>query len=86
MGSIVQLPNNTNTFSIVAVGQLPARIQKYWIVRSKKYKLSFFVRTDQTFILKSTRGSEPRAQLRDESLRDGTAGGRRRGGLLLGAI
>ncbi len=45
------------------------------MVRSKKYKISLFVRTDRSFILKSMRGSKPSAQLRDESLQDGTAVG-----------
>lgn len=53
----------------------PPRIQKLlaWLTRGGESKISFPVRTDKPFILKSVRGGEPSAQLRDESLRDGTA-------------
>lgn len=74
MGSIVQLPNHTKFFycRIWSTSSKDAKILA-WVTRGKKYKNFPLILTDQSFIWKSMRGSEPSAELRDESLQDDTA-------------
>lgn len=76
MGSIVQLPNHTKIFycSIWSTSSKDSKTRARMITSTRFLALFFFfVGKDQSFILKSVRGSEPSTQRRDESLQDGTA-------------